>query len=73
MTVPREELILLLRDGLDSTDWPKVAASRKSLHARICYLRREGFTITATRLHQDRYKTKGHRPVRYMLTGNGHG
>lgn len=44
----KDQLIDGLRLGVDSRDWPRWAASRKSLHVRICKLRRSGVIITAT-------------------------
>lgn len=67
MTVPRDELILLLRDGLDSTDWAKVCASRGSLKVRIANLRSDGFTITSTPDPSLPRKRQGSIPVRYQI------
>lgn len=64
MTVPKDELLCHLRDGLDSTDWRLVAASRGSLKVRICQLRKEGHVITATPLG---LTGNAWRSVRYQL------
>lgn len=65
MMVPKDELILLLRDGLDSRDWATVSTSRESLKVRICHLRKEGHVIVSTPLG---LKGRGAaKAVRYQL------
>jgi hypothetical protein len=63
----KNHLLLRLRQSpLDSRDWRKVAASRKSLHVRIHYLREQGYRIDAELI--DSAGTDAP-TVRYVLKG----
>lgn len=55
------ELVAALRKGVSSTDWPRYASSRKSLHVRIYALRERGFIIESIQIEQ------GALPVMYKL------
>lgn len=66
MTAPRSPLLTRLAQGdLPSDEWPKYAASRKSLAVRIWHLREQGYRIES--VPGERPRGRGQPSVSYRL------